>query len=195
VGKWELIIAVTIFAVNGLLGYLAKREKEKARRQAEAEAAGLPPTRPPEPAQVRVDPAAAGGTRRTAPPPPPVPPRAKRPGGSTAQRGGVPAGRGKAAPKPAARGRIQTPPAKPAKSPKSPKAPTPATARSEPSPRPVVPAAPVSASAARRQEAATVPADRMRQGLRDPRSLREAIVWAEVLGRPRGLDPAGDSGF
>jgi hypothetical protein len=60
VGKWELIIAVTIFAVNGLLGYLAKREKEKARRQAEAEAAGLPPTRPPEPAQVRVDPAAAG---------------------------------------------------------------------------------------------------------------------------------------
>lgn len=213
-GKWELIIALAIFAVNGVLGYLAKREKEKARRQAEAEAAGLPttnapieervPTRPPAPADLRVDPRSARGGANQTPPAPPVPARAKRPVSRPAKS--VPQTATQTARGPARGGTTKAPIRKPApgvgtpkgmpngpatRSPKA--APPAATTVRISAERPPVSAASAVPVAVRRDPSVPVtsPADRMRQGLRDPRSLRSAVIWAEVLGRPRGLDPSG----
>lgn len=191
-GKWELIIALTIFAVNGVLGYLAKREKEKAKRQAEIEAAETAPPPPPKPepatatgtrAEVRVDrrPQATSG-RRTVPvakaptaaprsPRPPAPPRV--PATTTGKtRFGT-----KPKPKPPAKAPAKTQPKHQTK-------PTSAQAATRSPTQSVKPAV-----AAPSPDAS--PADRWRVRVGDPRSLRSALIWSEVLGRPRGLDPHG----
>jgi hypothetical protein len=34
----------------------------------------------------------------------------------------------------------------------------------------------------------------MRERLQSPAALQSAFIWAEVLGRPRGLEPFGSAG-
>jgi len=187
VGRWELIIAFTIFAVNGLLGYLAKRQKDQARRQAELEAAG---------GEVSPTPAAErkrGRTARTGQ----KPASARRPAevradGRTDGRAGVRSGR------------KATPPAAKATRPPPPPAPRPGVvpggmrtkvAPAAPSMARVPPVAgkpgslPVPAPAP--SDSRGVTPERVRRRLRDRSSLRELFVAAEILGRPRGLSGTG----
>jgi hypothetical protein len=201
VGKWELIIALAIFAVNGILGYLAKREKDKARRNAELEGLEVPDATSARP-EVRVDPSpSAPAPPRTVPVElpssgprrpargkgssrPPAPPRT--PAGSL--------GKAKGPPKGPSKFQQKLPPAKKPKV--SPKAPARVAPVAEAPPRPEKVAPPSVATAKSPAPTSSVPspAERIRGRLNDPAALQSVLIWTEVLGRPRGLHPFEPAG-